>query len=427
MRIGFVTTEYVTEKNFDGGLANYLHRVCLSLQKLQHEPVVIVASDKDESIIHHGIEVHRVHAWKSNQWLRQLNRITRSYLRLSLSLVPSIWYVNARVRQLHAQSPFALIQYANDYALFRPTEVPCVIRLSSYHPLWHAAGAYHHKHPFYSWQMGFWEMRSIMRADAVYAPSKLIADAVARAAGRTVDVIEPPFLLDTAAVDDSLYESHLKDKTYLLFFGSLTVLKGVVAIAGILNKLLDKYQNLFFAFVGKEIGGYQGGPIVDYIMKQAGNHQDRVIYLGKLRHDQLYPILHHAHAVVLPSRVDNLPNTCLEAMAHKRVVIGTRGASADQLLDDGKSGFLCEIDKPESLLEAVEKALALNDGQREAMGQKAWQRIHAMRPEKTVLKLVNYYSEVISRFGAACQRRDHLGDKRMRKQLVYEQALIPKA
>ena len=42
----------------------------------------------------------------------------------------------------------------------------------------------------------------------------------------------------------------------------------------------------------------------------------------------------------LPSKVDNLPNTCLEAMALKRVVIGSRtAASFDQLISDGVNGF----------------------------------------------------------------------------------------
>jgi len=99
--------------------------------------------------------------------------------------------------------------------------------------------------------------------------------------------------------------------------------------------------------------------------------------------------------VVLPSRVDNLPNTCLEAMALGRVVVGTRGASFDQLIDDGQNGFLCDIDSPESLRAAVERALALTDAQRATVGASAARRIDELRPEKTIPPLVAFYEAAI--------------------------------
>ena len=60
MRIAFATPEYVTEPDYDGGLANYLHRVALSLARMCHEPVIFVAADEKGSFIHHGVEVRRV-------------------------------------------------------------------------------------------------------------------------------------------------------------------------------------------------------------------------------------------------------------------------------------------------------------------------------------------------------------------------------
>lgn len=45
MRIAFLTTEFVNESNFSGGLANYLLRVCLGLKELGHKPKVFVITD----------------------------------------------------------------------------------------------------------------------------------------------------------------------------------------------------------------------------------------------------------------------------------------------------------------------------------------------------------------------------------------------
>ncbi len=46
----------------------------------------------------------------------------------------------------------------------------------------------------------------------------------------------------------------------------------------------------------------------------------------------------------LPSRIDNLTNTCIESMALGKVVIGTQGAIFEQLIEDGVNCFLCRID-----------------------------------------------------------------------------------
>lgn len=396
MRVGFVTTEYVTEQNFDGGLANYLQRVCLSLRDLHHEPVVIVISDRDEVVFQDNIEVHRVRIQNDYTKLEYFHKITRSYLRISQTLIEQTWRLNTKVRELHATKPFSLIQYANVCALFRSREIPSVVRLSSYRPLWQAADAYPHKHPFQIWQMAFWEKQSFMRADALYAPSSLIAKAVEEVIKRPVDVIEPPFTLDTLSEDWSVYKERLRDKTYLLFFGRLDMLKGVVTIAGMIRELLQSHPHIFFVFLGREYGGYQRRPMMDYLLKQAGEYRNQVLHLGRLKHEQLYPILSNAKAVVLPSRIDNFPNTCLEAMAHQRVVIGTRGASFEQLLVNGETGFLCEIDNPASLLAAIEKTLSLSDEQRQAIGKKAQQRVHQLKPEKVIPRLVEYYNDVIA-------------------------------
>ncbi len=85
---------------------------------------------------------------------------------------------------------------------------------------------------------------------------------------------------------------------------------------------------------------FNDGAMIDYVRAQAGALHYKIIYPGVLPHAQLLPIIEHASAVVLPSRIDNFPNTCLEAMACGKIVIGTRGTSFEQLIDDGISSFV---------------------------------------------------------------------------------------
>ena len=51
MRIALVTTEFITEPVFDGGLANYLHRLALSLKLFGHTPVIFVTADHHETFL----------------------------------------------------------------------------------------------------------------------------------------------------------------------------------------------------------------------------------------------------------------------------------------------------------------------------------------------------------------------------------------
>jgi glycosyltransferase involved in cell wall biosynthesis len=296
--------------------------------------------------------------------------------------------------KLHQERPFDILQYASYSAtgLLRLKNVPAIVRISSYEPMLQQASAapasLEHR------ILGWMEKTAIRRADALFGSSKLVCGVVGKDVGLPVEVIEPPFTVDSSGWDDQPYLDHLDGQKYLLFLGTLGVLKGVPTIAEILKPLLREEPELRFVFIGKETI-YNGEPITNYVYMKAGEFADRVLYLGQMRHRQLYPVLSHAAAVVLPSRIDNLPNACIEAMALGRIVIGSRGASFDQLIVDGISGFLCEIDSPQSLYDSIRKALVLSEEDQKSMGELAAQRISELRPEKAVARLIDFYQSVI--------------------------------
>jgi glycosyltransferase involved in cell wall biosynthesis len=109
----------------------------------------------------------------------------------------------------------------------------------------------------------------------------------------------------------------------------------------------------------------------------------------------LYPIIQNADFVVLPSLMDNFPNACIEAMYFGKVVIGTDGASFEQLIDNGVNGFLCKINDPQDLLCKMNGAASLNANEKRKMCEKAHERITLLRPEIVVKKLLRFYQYVI--------------------------------
>jgi glycosyltransferase involved in cell wall biosynthesis len=395
MRIVYATTEFITEKNFDGGLANYLYRLCLSLRELGHEPIVFVTSDRDEVIEKNGIPVHRVNVFKKP------NKLKRLYLNLlagkrksNRRRLAGSWLLSKAIKAEHARQPIDIIQFTNinGVGYFRPSRIPSVIRLSSFRRKW--VEAYGLPVDDKISDLIFFEEAALRRADAVYGPSNLLAELVRNELDVPVSVIETPFFLEVTHMDTSWYVQHLSDKQYLLFFGRLGLMKGSQAIGDMVFDLLETHPNLHLVLIGSE-AAYHDCPVSKLLKDKAGVHANRVLHFEKIAHKQLYPVIQNARAVILPSRIDNLSNTCIESMALGQVVIGTEGASFEQLIEDGQSGFLCQIDSGSSLLSAVNKALALSPEAREAIGRNAQLRIERLHPDITVQQLLGFYGQVI--------------------------------
>lgn len=412
LTVALTTTEYITEPNFDGGLANYVHRLALSLKKLGHYPIVVVSSDKNEVFINQDIEVHRIH-FKLSFPLKVLNVLSLRKLNFSLGFIFLSLTFNQKLKEISKSKHLSIIQYPScaSLGLFRVKSIPSVTRISSYLPLWNQA--YNLNQNIDLKMVEKLEEIAFLQTDALFCPSQINAKIVEQVTGRAVTVIETPFILDTSELDYSLFDQHLKDKKYLLFFGTIGIMKGCGLIAEIIHDLLERHPDLYFVLVGKDTDylGYQGISLVDQIKKNARSYQDKIIHFNRLNHSCLYPIIANTYAVVLPSRIDNFPNTCLEAMAHKKIVIGTHGTSFEQLITDGVSGFLCQKDNPQDLLFVLEKVLQLSEPERITIGDKAYERIQELNPEKVVNQLVDFYKMIIHKFDGKNNRNKNNAQK----------------
>lgn len=391
MKIALVTPEFVTEDNYDGGLANYLDRISYSLVSLGHEVHVLVESNRDECFERDGVRVHRIDVLSI--FIDQLLGRVLGRLASAVVIPWRSFRLNRKLLGLHREAAFDLVQYPSyrALALFRPRAIPALIRLSSLQSLWSRAYADRMSSRLATRVESWLESRALLRADRLISPSRLVADAAARLIHRAVDVVESPFIPVRIEENRGKVDESIAGHRYALFFGTIGLLKGVKTIAEMLGSLFEMHPELYFVFVGKE-EHYEGRPMMEFVLACAGAYRDRVIRLERMRHDALYPVIEAAAVVVLPSRIDNFPNACLEAMAHGKIVVGTRGASFEQLIEDGESGFLCEIDDPTSLLRAVDAALTLDAP--EAMERRARARIDCLRPELAGARLLEIYREV---------------------------------
>ena len=95
--------------------------------------------------------------------------------------------------------------------------------------------------------------------------------------------------------------------------------------------------------------------------------------------------------VLLPSRWEAMPYIVLEGMASARPVVATRVDGAREMIVDGESGALCEIDDVASIASALVRVLDASAAQREELGRNARERLLA---EGTAERMVDQLLEV---------------------------------
>ncbi|MGB3544573.1 glycosyltransferase family 4 protein [Rubrivirga sp.] len=354
MRIAFLTPEFVTEMDNRGGLANYLNRMSQALVERGHHVEVFTLSDHEGRLDHGGVTVHRV-PWPTRGLpFRALTRIA-GHLRLYAGIPPARLAYSARrvAAAFHARdaaAPFDIVQSSdfNAVGLFvRPDPRRThLVRCS-----WAADHFMRvdgvHQNRSERWKAAL-ERAAIRRADVAYAPSQFVADYYRETFGYDVGVIRPPVLVEVEAASEP--PDALPDR-YLLHFGSLRVRKGTDVLAKALPLAWREAPDLAMVWAG-------GADPAEMERWQAlwGERVGQVHWINGLAKPHLYAVLQRAVATVLPTRADNLPNTVIESLLFGVPVVGSDGASVDELVRDGIDGALVPIGDADVLAQALVRA-----------------------------------------------------------------------
>ena len=388
-RIAFVTPEFLTERQASGGIANYVAKMATALSTHGVDVEIFVPSTGSGTLEYRGIRVERVPAERS--------LVVRAFARsMGLIVGPRSAFIinlmNARrlavaVERRHGEHRFDVIQSSNHDLtgafLRRRNDRVHVVRLSTSRMLYDADEG--RRNAWMGRMIERYDVGSLRRADIVYAPSTFLAEHFHRAYGLDVHVVRPPAELGgtAAAADPAPLPAR-----YLVHFGSLGSRKGTDIVAAALVRAWQREPELHMVWVGpiaqQTLAGFR---------EMWGAGSSKVLVLGLLEKAQLYRILQGAVASVLPSRIDNLPNTVIESLALGVPVIGTNGASIDELVEHGASGWLLPIGDVDALAEAMVVAWR---------GEAAWlasgfvppQLLQEMRPDRAVQAFLELVARV---------------------------------
>ena len=353
LRIAFVTPAFVTEPN-SGGMGSYLHRLTKALLDLGHEPEVFTLSqEKAGPIEFERIRVERVGPARDLP-LHLLSRLARLSPALDVrdvaGRVRGALGLSRAFRRRDRDRPFEVVQ-SSDYGLAglfigRHPRRLHIVRCSWASDLFIAADGNLDKVD--SRLYCRLERYCVRKADLAYAPSAFVARHYRDRHGVELAVVRPPFLLETAIASGPPREL---PQRYFMYFGAICRRKGADVLAAALPLVWQREPEFAMVWAGEAWNG-----TLDSYRPVWGERASQVCWLGLIPKPELYAVLKQAEATVLPSRVDNLPNTVIESLLFGVPVIGSRGASIDELIEPGKNGELVPIGEPAALAEILVKA-----------------------------------------------------------------------
>ena len=389
MYIIFVTAFFAANKNVPlAGMPTYLYKMSKYLSERGHIVEIVAGAGFNKRWTYKGITVHNCATPQELEG--NVFSISRKILQRDLVF-------QKKLRKLDKNRKIDIVQYAgwSGVGCLHSLKCPGILRLSTYSCVQHKESEIFHNVECYS----FWERMAGRRVNGILSPSKVLGEQFGRDIHKKVFIMETPY--DSHVEEDnSLFEDRLLGKEYVLFYGQASKEKGFEVIQGMMFEFLEKNKSAYFVVAGWNAPQADGDSI-NVLRNKLEKNAERFIYLGPINQSFLFPIIRKAKCVLIPSLIDNLPNSCIEALYLGQIVVGTYGTSLEQLVQNDVNGLLVAPGDSNELLMAVNQAFNLSMCERQRLIENGKRLLGKYSPEHAVRKLERYYARAI----ANCSQR----------------------
>ena len=163
---------------------------------------------------------------------------------------------------------------------------------------------------------------------------------------------------------DTKFKNDNEDKNYLLYFGRISEEKGIITLLKAMEKL---QSNTPLYILGT---GALEEQVKEYI--KAHNLEEKVKMFGFKSGDELKKFVAQAKCIILPSEwYEYGPYAIMEAMSQGKPVIVSRFGGLPEIVEDQKTGFICNPFDSEDLKNCIEKVCNLTADEYKAMSNTA--------------------------------------------------------
>lgn len=173
----------------------------------------------------------------------------------------------------------------------------------------------------------------------------------------------------------------------VLYVGRLEHRKGVDLLVSACVGLLERGVDVHVRLIGGDtMTGPGGTSMRRHLGRLIGKrHRGRMLMRDSCPRGEVGRFMREATVVCVPSRWDNFPNVCLEAMSLGCCVVAADAGGLGEIIEDGVSGVLAQPRDVESLREALGRALG-DDGLRRRVSDGAPARVAALCDPNAVVK-----------------------------------------
>ncbi len=275
---------------------------------------------------------------------------------------------------------------------FMKLDKPLIIRL-------HGTDAYfcHLEKRRQKWKNFLLEKLAIQKATAFIAPSEFaakITQHIFRIKNKTIAIL-PSGL--------SLEQFHNPkpaefEKGLLLYVGTIIRKKGVLELPLILEKVMEKCPEAELVIIGSDSYDLKTDSESTWLLMQNalnGQLYSKVKHLGKVPYQQVQDYIRKANVCVFPTFAETQGMVTIESMAMQKPVVNSNIGWAQELIEEGVSGYLVHPKDHEKYAERIVQLLQ-DDTLCLAMGQEARAKVERdFDIKKLVPKNIAFYKEII--------------------------------
>lgn len=377
MHIAFLTSEYPhANVSYSAGIGTSIKNLAKQLVILNHQVTVFVYSqDRIETFNDDGITIQKIanKKYKILGWL-----LHRKYIQD---------FINNSI----AKENIDIIE-APDWTgitAFMKLRCPLVIRL-------HGTDAY-----FCNLEGRKQKAKNFFFEKLALKSANSIVSVSAFTAVKTKEIfkLNKPIQVVYNGIDTLLFEP-LKISVQmdtLLYFGSIIRKKGVLELACIFNKVVEKNPNAQLILLGKDVIDIQSGKstLSMFLSILSDEAKQGIRHINNVPYNEVKNYIAKAHIIVLPSFAEAFPMAWLEAMAMEKAIVTSNIGWASELMLEGKTGFIVH---PENHDEYANKIIELLDNYDlcKQLGKQARvQIVKSFAHDKIAQENVEYYKSVI--------------------------------
>lgn len=188
-------------------------------------------------------------------------------------------------------------------------------------------------------------------------------------------------------VPEPVFKESLKhdDKFHFLFLGLITEEKGIFDLIDVLHEYNDDFKGNLVLHIG-------GNGKIQKLIKliDAYNLGDIVKYEGFVTGAEKESLLKNCDAFILPSYIEGLPVSILEAMSYGKPILTTPVGGIPEMVKNNDNGILFSPGDSENIRKAICELL-FNRTRVEKMGRKSLQYIRPCLPSNISKKLESIY------------------------------------